>query len=106
MDDALFVGRIERVCNFHAQFEQQIHRHRLAGDSVFQRLSFEKLHYDEELSVLLPDLVNRADIWVIQSGSGAGLALETFKGVRIPRELFGEKLQGDVAAEAHILSLI
>jgi hypothetical protein len=62
MNDALLVCRIECVDHFHAQFEQQIHRQRLAADSVFERLAFEKLHYDERLSVMLPDLVNRADI--------------------------------------------
>ena len=45
--------------------------------------AFQVLHDDEGAAVLLADVINRADVRVIQSGSGPGLALETGRGLWI-----------------------
>jgi hypothetical protein len=66
MDDAFFVRCIERVSHFHSQLQQQIHRQRLPANAVLKRLPFEMFHHDEESAILLPDLMNGADVRVIQ----------------------------------------
>ncbi len=106
VDDSLFVRGIECVRYFHAQLQQQIHGQRLSGNAVLERLAFEMLHDDEVSPVLLANLVNGADVRMIQRGSSPGLALKSLEGVRIACEFFGQKLQGHVAAEARILSLV
>jgi hypothetical protein len=106
VDDTLFVCCVERVSHLYAQLQQQIHRQRLAPDTMFERLPFEMLHHDEEPAVLLPDLMNRADVRVIQRRRGACLSLKSLQRIGIARQFLGQKLQGDVAAEARVLSFV
>ena len=56
---------------------------RAAGDGVFERFAFETLHGDEGFAVFLSDVVDRADVGVIERGSGLGFALEAGEGLRI-----------------------
>ena len=76
MHDALRVGRIERVGNLNRQTEQNFHLNRPSADAMLQRLAVQKLHGDECLPVMLVNLMNRADIRMVQRGSGLRLALE------------------------------
>jgi hypothetical protein len=64
------------------------------------------LHSDEGLSVLLTDVVNDADIGMIESGSRPGLALEAGQGLRIAGHFIGKKLESDEAMQACVLSLV
>jgi len=47
------------------------------------RLTFRQLDGDEVLTVGFVDLVNRADIWVIERGCSESFPLEPFAGGRI-----------------------
>ena len=49
---------------------------RPARDAVLQRHAVQKLHGDERLAVLLADVVDRADVGMVQRGGGLRLALE------------------------------
>ena len=106
MDDAFFVRCVERVSHFDAQLQQQIHRQRLAPDTMLERLPLEMLHHNEVPAILLPDLVNRADVRVIQRRRGACFPLKSLQRIWIARQFLGQELQGDVAAEARVLSLV
>ena len=54
---------------------------------MFQRHAVQKLHRNERLAILLPDVINRANIRVIQCGCGLRFALETSQGLRVSRNL-------------------
>ena len=54
------------------------------------------------MALVLADVVNRADIRMVESGGRPGLALETFDGERIGERRIGQELQRDVAAEAEV----
>src|SRR5882724_5819250 len=43
---------------------------------------------------------------MIQGGGGTRFLLEPLNGVTVPRQLFGQELQGDQAAELDILRLV
>ena len=73
---------------------------------MLQRHAFQKFHGDEGMSVLLADFVDGADVGMIQGGSGARFAAETFEGLRIAGNVFGQKFQGDEAAEFSVLGLV
>ncbi len=49
------------------------------SDAVLQRLALQKLHDDEGLAFVLTNLMNGADIGMVERGGGAGLALETLQ---------------------------
>ena len=64
------------------------------------------LHHDERPAVLIADVVDRADIRVIQRGGGAGLQLETPSPVGIGRQRRRQELDRDAACEASVAPLV
>ena len=62
VDDSFGMRCIKSVGNLNRQTEQGFELDRLFSDAVFQRHAIQKLHDDEGPPILLPDLINRADI--------------------------------------------
>jgi hypothetical protein len=96
------VGGIERVGYLNADFEESVYRERTTGDAILERFSFKQLHHEEKLSFVFRDVVNGADVGVIQGGSGAGFAAEALQSLRILVEFFREEFESDLAAELEI----
>ena len=71
-----------------------------------QRLPLDQLHDEEGLALVLVDVVDRADVGMVQGGGGAGLAPEPLQPLGIPGILLGQELEGDAAAEAGVLGLV
>ena len=55
---------------------------------------------------MFADLVNRADVRVVQGGGGAGFAQETLQGLAVGQVLLGEEFQGYVTIQRSILGLL
>ena len=106
MNDALAVRRVEGIGDFDPDGEELIQFHRTAVDQVLERLAAEAFHHDEGMAFMLADLVNGADVGMIQRGGGAGLAAKTLEGLRVLGRIFGQKLQGNEAAELSVLGLV
>jgi hypothetical protein len=68
---------VEPVGNLNRDIQQFLEFHGPTGDVVLQRLTFQILHCDECLSVFFTDVVNGADVVVIQRGSGLCFPLES-----------------------------
>jgi hypothetical protein len=77
MDNAFRVRGVKPVGNVNRDIQQFLQFHGPAGDVVFQRLAFQILHCDECLSAFFADVVNGADVVVIQRGSGLCFPLES-----------------------------
>ena len=99
MNDAFGVSRIQRIGDFDAQVNQAVSFERTAQYRFPQSLAFEVLHHDEARPLMFADFVNGADVGMIQGGRGAGFAAKTFEGLRVMRDIVGQKLEGDEAAE-------
>ena len=84
MNDALGVGRVERVRDLDAQVEQLFEVERIASNGVFERLAFEQLHGDEWFLISFIHCIDGADVRVVERGSGQGFALEAFASSRDP----------------------
>ena len=67
VNDAFGVGRVERVRNLNSEREQRLQFQRTVSDRVLQGLAIQILHGNERLAFVLPNLVNCADVGVIQS---------------------------------------
>ena len=106
VDDALRVGSIESVGYLDRERKQRVSFQRAAGDHVLQREAVEKLHGDEALAFVLADFVDGADVRMVQRGSGAGLAAKTFESLWVLRDVVGEELEGDKAAQGGVLGLV
>jgi hypothetical protein len=106
MHDPFRVSCIQSIRYFDPDLEQPIHFHRLARDQVLQRRAVEILHHDERMPVLLADLMNRANVRMVQSRSGARLAAKPLKSLRVAHNIVWQELQRHEAAELSILGLI
>ena len=78
----------------------------LPADAVLQGHAFQKLHGDEGWPSCFADLVDRADVGMVQSGSGLRFALKALEGLRVVGYIVGQELQGDEAAELGVLGLV
>ncbi len=67
------MSRLERVRNLDSQRQNSLHRQRLARNFMLQRLALHEFHDDEGPAVLFADIVDRADIGMIQCGRGLRL---------------------------------
>ena len=67
VDDTFGVRGIERVGNLQRQIDEAIVRQRFAADRLVERCTFQQLHDDEVLAGVFADVVDRADVRVIQS---------------------------------------
>src|SRR5579863_6827447 len=74
MNDASRVSGVERVGHFDGKRQQQIGFEGMAGDAILQHDTIEKLHGDKRLAILLADVINGADVGVVQGGSSLGFA--------------------------------
>src|SRR5262245_13297915 len=73
-----------------------------ASQAVRERLPFEMLEHEEVHAVLPADVEQRADVWVIQRGDRARLAIEPLTQLSIGGECFGQHLDRDGAIEPRV----
>jgi hypothetical protein len=68
--------------------------------------SIQKFHGNKSLPVLVVNFVDRADVGMVQGGSGLRFSLEAGESLRIVSDLVGQELQGDKAVQLYVLSFI
>ena len=57
-------------------------------------------------AVLIVNFVDRADVRMVQGGGSLGFALEAAESLRVLGDFIGQELQGDKAAELHVLGFV
>ena len=97
VDDAFGMGGVERVGNLNPQRQKQFGFKRTPGDAVLQGHPVQKLHSDEGATILLADVINGADIGVIQRGRGLRFTLEAGQSLCILGYLVRQELQSHEA---------
>src|SRR5246500_5812128 len=98
--------RTQRVRDLNSQIQHALHRQRSSADQVLQRLPVQKLHGDERLPLVFANLVDRADVGMVERRGGLRLALEPFECLAIARHAVGKKFQGHRTTQARILSFV
>src|SRR5713101_2520547 len=106
VNDSFGVGGIERVGDFDAERKQSFQFHGTLGDAVLQRRAFQKLHGDEGFPTLLTDVMDRADVGMIQCGRGLRFSLESGESMRIPGYIFRQELERHETVETSIFSFV
>ncbi len=106
MDDAFGVRGVQAIGDLDGHVKKIGQGQGLAGDAVFQGLAFEQLHRDEGAPFKFANVVDGADIGMVQRGSGASFAAEALDGLRILRDIVGKKFERDTASEPGVLGLI
>ena len=106
MDNALGVRRVERVRHLGAKREHLLHRQRAFGNAVLQRLPVEQFHHHELLALMIADVVERADVRVVQARDHPCFAQEALHDLAIGLGLVGQELDRHLAAEAGVFGLV
>jgi hypothetical protein len=70
------VSGVQRIDNFCSQLQHLLDCQRLSVDHVLECLSLQQLHGNEVLTIGIVDLMNRADVRMIECGSSEGFPLE------------------------------
>src|SRR5580658_8699293 len=106
VNDALGVGGIEGIRYFDGEIEKALHVQGTAGDQILESLALETFHGDESPSVFFANVVDSADVGMVESGRGFGFAAEASEGLGILGEVVGKKFQSYEAIKARVLSLV
>src|SRR5262249_42843595 len=83
-----------------------IHNQRTSRDLMPKGETVQELHGDKRTIFVPPDLVNRADIRMVQCGSSTGLTTEALQRLGVLSHTVGKKLQRNEAAEFQVFGLV
>ena len=78
MHDPLAVRSIQGVSRFDAETQQSLQLDGTAVNHVLQRLAIEALHDNEKMPVVLANLVDSANVGMVEGRGRACLSPETF----------------------------
>ena len=107
MNNALGMRGVESVGNLRLQARATVSFSTgLPADVVLQGHAVQKFHGDECLAVLLANVVDGADVGMVQRGRGLGFALKTSECLRVAGNFLGQELEGNEAMQPRVLSLV
>jgi len=99
VDDPEAVCGVEGIGDLAPVLEGERVRQRSSCEPLRQRLSFEKLHHQEVRSVLTSDVVESADVRMVQPRDGPRLPVQPLTPVLFSGKFGGKDLDGDGALE-------
>src|SRR5664279_3495845 len=100
------MGSVKAVGDFDRQRQEAVRLEGSPGNEVLKTLTFKKLHGYEGSAIRHANLINSADVGVIQCGSSLRFPLKARQSVRIMRRLVRQKLQRDKATEGQVFGLV
>ena len=100
------MGSVQSIGDLDAQIEHRLNFQWLAADPVPERLALQQFHGDEGSPLGLVDLVNDANVRMIQCRSSFGFALKTADCQGAFGDVVGQELESYKATELHILGLV
>ena len=98
MNETVCMSVIERVAYLYGDLDDS---RKVGWRSLFEIGAFNQLHDKEENAVVLSDIMDDNNVWVIQCGGGARLTQKALAGVRL-RGLFGEEFYRDLAFQLEV----
>lgn len=106
MNDALTVRIVQRIRNVIRDCERAIERDGSVGETIGERLPLEVFHHQEIDPLVMAEVIERADVRMIENGNRSRLTVETSAGRRIRAEAFGEYLDRHRSIKAPIARAI
>src|SRR5262249_44666559 len=91
VDDVGAMRRIERIGDFDAQIDQSRYIQWLSANALPQRPAFQQFHRNEMLAFVFSNVVDRADIRMVQNRRGPRFTQEPFDSRSIPADFKREK---------------
>jgi hypothetical protein len=102
VDNSFRVGCIKTIRDLNGQVENSCSFHRMAADALLQRRAFETFHHDERSPICLANVINRANVRVIERRGSFRFPFKAFEHLRILRQFFREEFQGYGTIQANI----
>ena len=106
VDNSLGVSTVEPCSDLNADLQKFRYFDRLRADPVLESLALEKFHSDKGPAFELSNVVQSADVRVVERGCGAGFAAKSFDGLGVVRNVVGEEFQRNASAEARVLGFV
>jgi hypothetical protein len=106
MHDARPVRAVEGVGDLDAETEHVVDRERPALNAIRERLALDQLHDEVEIVPLAPDVVDDADVRMVERGNEPRLALEARADLGRACQIARQDLDRDLAAEAAVAGAI
>ena len=106
MDDALVVGGLQALGGLDRNVQCLVELERTVGDLILHRVAFEVGHGEECLSLGLVDLVNRADVGVVELCRRFGFALETLPALFVAQQMRRQEFERHGPIEFRIFGLV
>ena len=103
VDDSLGMGSIQSIRNLYSQLQQLIDFNGTACHSIPKGLAFQVLHDNEGLSFMLTNVIDGADIGMIECRCRTSFSLKVLQCLAVPGELLGQKFQGNISTQASVL---
>src|SRR5215469_16710077 len=73
VNESLSVRGLQGAGDLNPDVQSVVKAHRAAVDALLEGLAFQILHGDERTAIVFADIVNRADLWMIQRRSRTSL---------------------------------
>jgi hypothetical protein len=93
VDNTRRMRGIQSIGDFDAKRDRGFRVQWLSRDPRLQGHAIQEFHDDEGLTVLLPDLMDGANVGVVQSGSRLRLSLKASQGLRVLCDIIGQEFQ-------------
>src|SRR5215471_11703692 len=106
VNDSLGVRGLQGAGDLDPDVQRIVKAHRTAVDALLEGLTFQILHDDERTAIVFTDIVNRADLWMIQRRRRTGLDPEPFESRGIFYPFIRKKLQRNRTAQPYVLCLV
>ena len=106
MNDALLVRRVQRFGNVERNPQGLVGVQRIAVEHLEERVALHVLHHDVRTVAVLADFVHRADVGMVQSGSGARLAAKALQRGGVLDHVVRQEFQRHEAAKIEVLGLV
>ena len=106
MDDALAMRPVERVGDLGGDLQRLVERKRSLHEPRGQRLALEMRHDQVVRAIDVADVVDAADVRMIERGNRPRLAFETCTQIGIAGDFSWQDLDGDCAIEARVAGFV
>jgi hypothetical protein len=105
MENAGAVRRIKRIGDLDAEVDRLMDLDRPVRQQLAQGLPLEQLHHEVGSALVLADVVDRADILMVQRGSGACFGAKPLEGAGV-RQFVWDELEGDGPSQANVFARV
>ena len=106
MHDSLGVRRIEPVRDLNADLQKLRYFDGFPGNAVLESASLKQLHGDKRTAFEFSNVVDGADVRVIQRRRSARFAPKSLDRLRVLRNIVGKEFQRHVPAKPRVLGLV